>query len=173
MTIWLISDTHFGHANMLRFTGLDGKRVRPYWETAAEMDEAMVDRWNSVVKPGDHVYHLGDVAMRQQDVAIVRRLVGRKRLVLGNHDIYDVRTYQQAGFQKIFGSRKLDNLLLTHYPIHPTSIPHWALGNVHGHTHEKPTVSPRHFNVSVEQINYTPVSLEDIKVRLASQQEAP
>ena len=166
MTIWLISDTHFGHARMLTFVGLDGQRVRPYWDEADVMDEDMVERWNAVVKPQDHVYHLGDVTMHKPKLSIVKRLNGHKRLILGNHDGFDIKAYQQAGFQKIFGSRKLDNLLLTHIPVHPTSIPHWAAGNVHGHIHERDAYGPQYLNVSVERINYTPITLEDAKKAL-------
>ena len=60
--IWLISDTHFGHENILNFIdSRTGLKVRPGFANVDEMDECMVENWNSVVKKGDKVWHLGDV----------------------------------------------------------------------------------------------------------------
>lgn len=66
--IWLISDTHFNHANILKFTdSRTGLPVRPGFESVDHMNEHMIERWNSVVKPGDIVYHLGDVVMGNKE----------------------------------------------------------------------------------------------------------
>lgn len=154
MTIWLISDTHFGHENIIGYCG------RPF-ACAAEMDEAIVKRWNEVVKPSDHVYHLGDVAMRKPDLATVKRLNGKKRLVMGNHDIFEVKDYLAAGFQKVMAVRVLDNVLLSHFPVHPGSLGRFR-GNAHGHIHEKPSPAGPYLNLCVERTNYTPVTLEDV-----------
>lgn len=162
MTIWLTSDTHFGHANILRFTGTDGLPIRPGFASVEEMNEAIVERWNALVKPKDHVYHLGDVAMKcsaTQMIAIGKRLRGHKRLVLGNHDKFNITAYREAGFQAIYGMRRLFEVWLTHAPLHPGSIGK-AIGNVHGHIHEKPSPAGPYLNVSVERTNYTPVALE-------------
>lgn len=159
MTIWLISDTHFGHENIIGYCG------RPF-ANAAEMDEAMVERWNRVVRPTDKVYHLGDVAMRKLHLAIVKRLHGKKRLVRGNHDIFDTKDYLAAGFQEVLGVRVLANVLFSHFPVHPESLGRY-LGNVHGHIHEKPSPAGKYLNVSVERIGYTPITLEDVVARLA------
>lgn len=127
------------------------------------MDEAMVERWNSVVKPEDHVYHLGDVAFKtQQSLAIVTRLNGHKRLLLGNHDPHDMRQLKAVGFEKIFSTRLLGGWLLSHMPVHESSIGHKTKGNVHGHIHQNPSPAGPYVNVSVEQIGYTPVALEAI-----------
>lgn len=153
MTIWLISDTHFGHENIIGYCG------RPF-ATAAEMDERMVEYWNSVVRPSDKVYHLGDVAMRKEHLAIVKRLHGKKRLIRGNHDIFDTKDYLNAGFQEILGVRVLAHALLSHFPVHPESMGRYV-GNIHGHIHEKASPAGNYLNVSVERIGYTPISLED------------
>ena len=56
-SVFLVSDTHFGHAGVCRFTGKDGvTKLRP-WTDPDEMDEEMVKRWNERVKPTDKVYH--------------------------------------------------------------------------------------------------------------------
>lgn len=167
MTIYLISDTHFGHRNIINYCG------RPF-KDEKEMDEFLITSWNARVRPSDHVYHLGDVAMRRPDLQVVRRLQGHKRLVLGNHDIYHVRSYLEVGFEKIFGSRVLSNLILTHLPIHPGSKGRF-LANVHGHIHNNHLSGwdPYYFNVSCEMIAYAPLSLEEVIARVGAQQAHP
>lgn len=75
------SDTHLGHANINSFAG------RPF-ESVSHADEMLIQRWNSVVRPGDYVYHLGDVALGQLDVSLPKlaRMNGHKILIPGNHD---------------------------------------------------------------------------------------
>ena len=86
--IWLISDTHFGHENILGFRhgGRDGPLIRgSRFSSVEEMDEAMIENWNKTVKPGDKIYHLGDVFFGPKDEFIKKwkRLNGQKRLILG------------------------------------------------------------------------------------------
>jgi calcineurin-like phosphoesterase family protein len=166
--IFVISDTHFDHANILTFTGLDGTRVRPEFASVDEMNEAMVARWNDVVRAGDHVYHLGDVAMAKRGLRFVAGLNGRKRLVRGNHDIFKTRDYLDAGFDEIHGMRVLAGVVMTHCPIHPESLGRF-IGNVHGHIHERPSPAGRYANVSVERINYAPVLLDAVVARLRAE----
>src|SRR5216684_2816074 len=118
--IFVISDSHFGHANLLNFKREDGSPVRSF-SCAEEMDEVMIDRWNSVVKPTDKVYHLGDVAMKKDSIATVSRCNGHKRLILGNHDNLGIRKYLPF-FEEIYSWRLLDRHLFTHAPVHPSSI---------------------------------------------------
>jgi calcineurin-like phosphoesterase family protein len=169
--LFVISDTHFGHTNVLTFRMGDGSLLRPDFKDANHMDEVMIERWNSVVRPQDHAYHLGDVSMARRLLPVVRRLNGHKRLVFGNHDIYDYKEYAEAGFEKMMGMRVMDGLIFTHVPIHPNQL-HRFRANIHGHTHDKLVrldnghVDERYINVCVEQVNYTPVALEDIKKRI-------
>src|SRR6185312_4486864 len=128
--------------------------------------------WNSVVRPQDKVYHLGDVVMPKAAISIVGRCNGHKRLVRGNHDDHPIKLYLPY-FEEIYATRLLDRMLLSHIPVHPDSIGK-ATANVHGHVHNSvPALhyGPRYFNVSVEVIDYTPVSLEDLKLRISKQQE--
>lgn len=181
MTIWVISDTHFGHENMVTtFKLADGSPARKF-SSVEEMDETMIERWNEVVRPSDHVYHLGDVSMKRNVVdAVMPRLNGHKRLVHGNHDIFQTKLYAKY-FEKIMGVRVLDEMIFTHIPIAPWSLRPKFKANVHGHVHESqgrvmryhmtdnvPSDHSRprevtYVNMSVEVNDYRPVTLEEIK----------
>lgn len=163
--IFVISDTHFGHANILNFSDDKGQKVRVF-DDVDQMNEHMIERWNSVVKPGDKVYHLGDVFFgdKFKFQAMWPRLNGSKRLVIGNHD--DVKYLSSGGFfQKVMLWRKFDHLLLTHVPVHPSTLGEKRFSgkevtNVHGHIHQNKSPLGNYKCVCVEQINYTPVALE-------------
>jgi calcineurin-like phosphoesterase family protein len=172
--IWLVSDTHWGHANILNFTDSEtGILVRPDFSCVQEMNEVMIERWNSVVRPGDKVYHLGDVVMGVDQEGWMKsnwpRLAGSKNLICGNHD--DIKMLAKGGFfAKIYESRDLREfgLLLTHRPAHDSQL--WdfnrdrPMKSIHGHIHQRSSPSENHVNVSVELINYTPVNIEELRL---------
>ena len=168
--IWLISDMHLFHENMYRFTTyLGGPRVRERFANAAEGDAYMIEAWNAVVKPEDHVWNLGDVTLDRgsQDIwkleKVMKQLNGHKRLVLGNHDHYDARVYRNVGFEKVKGFHRHEGLVYSHVPLHPESIKDpRVLANVHGHIHANETYPGKYVNVSVERINYQPVAFEEV-----------
>lgn len=163
--IWLISDTHFGHKNILSFMYGD-KPLRPFHNTY-EMDGVMMERWAEVVKPQDKIYHLGDVAFTQNGLLNVRSLPGHKRLVKGNHDKMKLRMYTDV-FEDIYGVRQIDGFWFTHVPMHEGSM-FRAKMNVHGHLHAGVVLAPdsrpdkRYFNVSVERIDYRPINFDEVK----------
>lgn len=166
-SIFLISDTHFGHANILNFKTPAGLPCREF-ASVEEMNETMVDRWNAVVKDSDHVYNLGDVVMKRKDMGILGRLKGHKRLVRGNHDIYHTKDYMKY-FDEIYGVRIFEGIIMSHIPLHPASIEKWVCCHGHTHNNQAPEVlGPKYFNVCVENINYTPVALEDVKKAIAN-----
>ena len=178
---FIISDTHFGHGNIYRFTGLDGERVRPWAETAQVADEMMIEAWNATVRPDDKVYHLGDVAIPRAGLKCLGRLNGRKILIRGNHDIFKLADYAPH-FRDVRGTHKVGRIVLSHYPIHPDNLPHWSMGNVHGHIHERRVMrrtwsgrrapDPRYFNACVEAIGLAPISIEEVEAHLTARQTA-
>jgi calcineurin-like phosphoesterase family protein len=160
--IYVISDTHFGHENSLKWTDSEGNKLRPF-NTIDELNNTMITNWNNTVNEQDHVYHLGDVVIKKEYLELVKQLKGHKRLAAGNHDCYPNKLYYEAGFKEIYGVRVFPGLkcILSHIPIHPECLKEdWI--NCHGHTHSNNLNDNRYINVSVEQINYTPVLLEDI-----------
>lgn len=165
--IWVISDTHFSHQNILKFTDKDGELVRSF-DDVNHMNQTMIDNWNRVVKPGDKVYHLGDVFFgdKEKFKSLWPRLNGSKRLVVGNHD--DIKFLSSGGFfQKVMMWRVFRDhgLLLTHTPQHPAALTGGRkdLLNVHGHIHQNKSPEGPYKCVCVEQTNYTPVHIEDLR----------
>lgn len=108
-SVFLVSDTHFGHAGVCRFTHNDtGIKIRP-WDNPDEMDEAMVKMWNDTVRPNDKVYHLGDVVINRKSLQILDRLNGDKVLIRGNHDIFKMEDYTKY-FRDIRGYHVMNNM---------------------------------------------------------------
>ena len=165
---WLISDTHFGHDKVYttftdRYTG---QNLRPWAANADEGDEYIRDMWNDMIGPDDKVYHLGDVAIPRRGLKCLKSLPGRKILLHGNHDIFKLKDYAEY-FENMIGTSKLADVIISHYPIHEESIPQWAKGNIHGHTHSDHVwnvageiKNPRYLNVCVEQTNGKPIELD-------------
>jgi len=161
--IWIISDTHWGHSNVLTFRDNDGNLIRgSRFSSLKEMDEYMIEQWNSVVKDGDKVYHLGDVYF-DQGHNILHKLKGQKRLILGNHDNgKDQQLQKHFGKINLWRMFKEFDMLLTHVPVHPQSLEYGVKWNIHGHLHQNLINDDRYFNASVEQIDYKPVHIEDV-----------
>ncbi len=164
--IWFTSDTHFFHANILKFVGADKNPIRPF-KSITEMHEVMIQNWNSVVKPQDHVWHLGDVTFYYGKGfnELMWRLNGKKRMLVGNHDKLRPQNFNALAqhFEKIeyWKGFKGGNFTCTHVP-HPLDSLRDGEYNVHGHTHQNCKKDPRYINVCVEVRDYTPVNYDTI-----------
>jgi calcineurin-like phosphoesterase family protein len=175
--VWLVSDTHFGHAGVCRFMRNDGvTKLRP-WDDPQEMDEAMIERWNERVRPNDKVYHLGDVVINRKALATLARLNGDKVLIRGNHDIFRDDEYRQY-FRELRAYHVMNGMILSHIPVHPESLGRFGV-NIHGHLHAnrvmKPRgvdaktgtilysdeIDPRYWCACVEQTDFAPILFED------------
>jgi calcineurin-like phosphoesterase family protein len=146
----------------LGFKRKDGTPLRDF-PSIQEHDETLIQRWNSVVGVDDKVYHLGDVGFKNSTALaqILQRLNGTKVLIRGNHDNLKLSLYAQY-FKDVRSGHVLDQILLAHIPIHPDSLGRWK-GQVHGHTHANNLPDKRYMNVSVENINYTPIDFEEVR----------
>jgi calcineurin-like phosphoesterase family protein len=153
---FVIADTHFGHDNLALML------YRP-----TNYNEVIIETWNSVVNKRDVVLFLGDISFvnKQKTIEYCKQLNGRKYLIRGNHDGASDRWYKDCGFEvtePIYRrfKDKYDNymtVIFTHEPV--LDLPDgWY--NIHGHLHgnghrgEKPT--DRHFDTSVDAMNYKP-----------------
>ena len=182
--IWFTSDLHFNHANIIKFCN------RP-WKTTEEMDEALISNWNSVVKPNDLIFDLGDFAFADRDkwIKLLEQLNGKHYLILGNHDIIRwpgnkvLPLFERVEYQltlKIDGRKVYFN----HYPFvcyggtdrDSTS----KVYQLFGHVHSGPNCSgldydrlinlfPYQYDVGVDNNNYTPISWEQVKDKINNQ----
>ena len=173
---FVISDHHLGHENSWKLFKLaDGSPLRPFTSTE-EMNEAMIERHNAVVRPQDSVYFLGDVVINKRYLELVKRMNGKKRLIRGNHDIFKDNDYRDVGFEQIHGVRVfVDKFIFSHIPLHPDCVTDRFKINCHGHLHSNRvlktdgTIDPRYICVCVEQVNYTPVSFDELQQMIDKQ----
>jgi calcineurin-like phosphoesterase family protein len=178
-SVFLVSDTHFGHAGVCRFTRSDGvTKLRP-WTDPDEMDEFMVKAWNERVRPTDKVYHLGDVVINRKALKTLSRLNGDKVLIRGNHDIFPDTEYREY-FRELRAYHVMNGMILSHIPIHPESLGRFGV-NIHGHLHANRVTLPgfggkitdivdtRYHCVCVEQTDFAPILFEDVIKRIEAE----
>lgn len=136
------------------------------------MNEAMVDNWNAVVRPGDLVYHLGDFSFGtvEDSVKIAKRLMGQKYLVFGNHDkrLRKERDFlAQWIWSKDFAEIKVGDqkIVLCHYAMLTWNQSHRGSWNLHGHSHGSLKDDPGALrtDVGVDCWDYTPVHYDVLK----------
>lgn len=156
---WIISDTHFGHANIIKYCG------RPY-----NHNSIMLDHWRRMIKPTEYVLHLGDVTVWYRShvrwASEVKSLPGKKFLIRGNHDEQwtDKQWRTIAGFT-VSEQFIYDRILFSHEPAMPS--PQWDV-NIHGHTHghspyrQYEKLQATYYNASIEGMHYKPVRLGEI-----------
>ena len=184
-SVFLVSDTHFGHAGVCRFTRNDGvTKLRP-WTDPDEMDEAMVKAWNDKVKPTDKVYHLGDVVINRKSLSIMSRLNGDKVLIRGNHDIFRDTDYREH-FRELRAYHVMNGMILSHIPVHAESLGRFGV-NIHGHLHANrvkkargvdartgevlysDAIDSRYHCVCVEQTDFAPILFEEVIARIEAE----
>lgn len=170
--IFLIGDLHFQHRNIIKYCN------RPF-KDAEDMTEQLIKNWNSVARKNDIVYVDGDFALcgKQKIIEITKRLNGRKRLILGNHDQASINTYLEAGFEFVYNHPIVldDFFIVSHEPLVGISE-NTPFANIFAHVHDDPTYkdfSCRSFCVSAERINYTPINFEAIKKLMKAAEELP
>lgn len=157
---WLITDTHWN---------TDFKEWRP-----ANYGDLIVKNCRKVIAPQDILIHLGDVINdRPSELAkYLADIPGKtKILIRGNHDKNTDAWYMNKGFNFVCDQMVLGDLLLSHIP---QPIPKGIRVNIHGHFHNNPIekcflfephlkefYGSQHKLLAVENVNYSPVRLED------------
>jgi calcineurin-like phosphoesterase family protein len=164
---WVISDTHFGHQNIIGFCH------RP-----ADFESLILENIAREVPddPSVTLLHLGDLCYRGNSMfknVTAKHLPQniRKLLVRGNHDRQRDSFYKQSGFRlaQPFAIRwGLTVVSFSHYPwnINEDGVLDKRTLRIHGHIHNngytRTAYVPflrQHVNVSVEQTKYNPVNL--------------
>ena len=170
--IYFVSDMHFGHKNILH---LD---KRPYVDLH-EMEDKLIEMWNTTVKPGDIVYHLGDFFWTKNAARrVAPRLKGEIICIKGNHDnhwwkIGDELPNLNLIQDSIHLLKRQDNpdIVMCHYPMR--SWPGSARGSYHlyGHTHRKLPVCGRNLCVCLNVNDFHLVSLDLVDQLLSTRNE--
>ena len=161
---FFIADTHFDDDAIRRYEN------RPFEDVQA-MNRALIDNWNRVVGPEDRVYVLGDFGAPGREAQILAALKGRKILVKGNHDTQSGEYYRRAGFEEVYDLPVLYESfwLLSHEPLYVNRNMPYA--NLFGHVHASPLfrdLSAQHFCLCAERLDYTPITLEEIRARISA-----
>ena len=187
--LYLISDTHFGHENVLKYESIrlnllsPEDKNKPIEEQILLMNEALIKNWNDIVKDTDTIFCMGDFALggleKNNNIRnISKRLNGEKILIRGNHDVKDPSIYLESGWKEVKDYVLINDILFCHYPIgseETTST--WGVEKefremyrnsleykfvIHGHSHSYNYDLKNHFNVSVENIEFKPISINQV-----------
>ena len=167
---YYISDLHFGHKNVIEFSG------RPF-SNIEEMDNTLITNWNSVVGKDDNVYIVGDFCYENEKPAkwYLEQLKGKKHLLIGNHDTDIIENYIE--FRKYFESInqmfvvKDENnyIVICHYPMCEWSGFNNGYYHFYGHIHNKKNIAygimrnfDTAFNVGAEILDYTPRTFDEV-----------
>lgn len=171
--VWFTSDLHFGHNTLVR------RQLRPFQSTT-EMDEAIISNWQSCVKPGDHIFILGDLSFRKVDetLSILNRLPGQKHLIQGNHDkglhrsCLDRFTFVKDRYRLKVGDYRI---ILDHYALRHWEGSHRGAWQLHGHSHGSLPEEPwlRQLDVGVDCWGFNPVPFEELIPLMAQKQWRP
>lgn len=166
--IYYTADLHLGHENIIKHCS------RPFSDVR-EMDMTIINNWNSVVYDKDDVYIVGDIAFRGEKgdtISKIKRLKGRKHLIIGNHDGHMIK---EAAFTELFVSIEQmgdisDNgrrVILFHYPILEWNGFFRGSYHVYGHIHNgSPDAAavmktlPRAFNAGADLNDFLPQTLD-------------
>lgn len=156
------------------------------------MNEWLIDRWNSKVKPDDEIWHLGDFFFcgTQKAEAILKRLNGRKKRVRGNHDyglakkldgyFEEIRDYKMLRIQSTYENDQgeevtyVQPIVLCHFPILSWDGMAHGSWHLHGHCHGSlPDNGSLRLDVGVDPMGYYPVSFDELKAKMALRTVVP
>jgi len=177
--IFFTSDHHFGHENIIKHC------KRPF-SSVKEMDDAMVEQWNSVVTDADQVFHLGDFAHRKSDSGkvseILHQLNGNIHLICGNHDTDHVEMTEDMNFKPVVGRLAWNHLgfdlicggyheiiidgqmvVLSHYAFETWHDMRKGSWHLHGHSHGQLTKKPKRLDLGVDTHDFRPWSWDEVK----------
>lgn len=154
--IFLVSDTHFNHTNIIKYCD------RPF-KDITEMNNAIINNWNSIISKEDIVYHLGDFGLGNFDELkkIFDKLNGKKYLIMGNHDLKRSKNfYLNLGFIGVYKKQcQIENILLTHWPHEVEKGVFNYYGHIHNKEEKEQFLDGKHKCISLEKTNYMPVEL--------------
>lgn len=181
--IWFTADTHFCHDNIVRFSG------RPF-ANGAEMNEEIIRRWNETVPEDGIVFHLGDFCLggSKDWNDIMHRLHGKIYLILGNHDMKNIKQGFMGRFELVTQQMTIrvggQSIILNHNPFLAYGGSYRDVWQLFGHVHSGPLSNtgldlprlkmlfPLQYDVGVDNNDFRPVSFAEVKAKIEGQLEA-
>jgi len=170
------ADHHYFHTKMVEGFGKnessehEGEESKRPWNTVEEHNEALIANHNSVVKPADTFYMLGDCFLNNgDDYTPLRRMNGKIKIIVGNHCTWNriknyVKLAEEGVIHSVEGYGTIGkDVILSHIPVHDSQVSYRFKWNIHGHLHNGVVNDPRYFCASMDRINFTPISYEEIK----------
>lgn len=170
--IWFTSDTHFNHRNIIKYCN------RPF-VSVEEMNEKIINNFNSLVGTKDTVFHLGDFCIQHrldEWMYFLQRLNGRIHLIKGNHDskkilkkLDDVKElHNKLIWIKDFYYINRLNIALMHYSMRIWPKSHHGSIHLFGHSHGTLQLPEgiKSMDVGVDTNNFYPYSYDEIKEKL-------
>lgn len=172
--IWFTSDTHFYHENIIHFCN------RPF-KDVAEMNETLIRNWNETVPEEGIVFHLGDFCLggSQYWNDILYRLNGKIYLILGNHDMKNIRPGFMKRFEYVTQQMTIcvggQSIILNHNPFLCYGGSYRDVWQLFGHVHSGPLSTtgldlprlnmlfPLQYDVGVDNNNFRPVSFAEVR----------
>jgi len=154
----IISDSHFNHGNIILYEN------RPF-SCKEEMNNYMIEKWNSIVAERDKVFHLGDFSFGNKEFTkeLISKLNGDIALILGNHDRSKTDSWwTEVGIKNVYRYPIImdEFFILSHEPIYLNkNMPYM---NIHGHIHSNNLDNPQYINMGVENYDYEPQNLDKI-----------
>lgn len=174
--IWFTSDQHYHHKNIIKYSN------RPF-ASVAEMNEAMIRNYNSVVMPHDNVYHMGDFGFCtiEQADQILTRLNGRKFFIWGNHD--KIMEKNPAMMKKHFVWAKNmaeikigdTKVVLCHYAMRVWNRSHHGAVQLYGHSHGTLPDDPNalSMDIGVDPNGFYPINWTGVQKHMAKKTWKP
>lgn len=169
--IWFTSDTHFGHANIIKYSN------RPFWKASDGftldsgldpdvhlMNKTLIDNINELVKQDDVLWHLGDFSFRDHRSYRERINCRNINLILGNHDKLHDNDYKLFSSVQHFRELKVEGrlLVLCHYGMRVWNKSHHGSIHLYAHSHGSLPPQGRSMDVGVDCWKYKPLSLDFI-----------
>ena len=155
---YVASDTHFNHENIIKYCN------RPF-SSVEEMNLKLIDNWNSVIKPEDTVFFLGDFCLggKEDIINIGSKLNGHKVMIMGNHDKGTATTYKAAGFETVYKKPAIiyfpEEDITIEFSHAPKDSEYF---NIHGHMHDNGVNDEKHYCACLEMNDYKPIPLNNI-----------
>ena len=179
--LFFTSDTHFFHANIIKYAN------RPFG-SVEEMNEELIRRWNETVPEDGVVFHLGDFSFggSKEWCSIIPKLHGKIHLILGNHDMCRAKEPYMDLFASVSVQATINvngqMIILHHNPFLSYGGSYKGTWQLFGHVHSGPNspekgkddsrlkyLLPTQYDVGVDNNDFRPVSYAKVGEKIRAQ----